>query len=282
MLSAFPSLAAFVASLVGYQIPVVCQPLPQGTVVQATLTLTAPDYLPFSGAVPWPATSDAEAGITGFAPLPPGSSVTVSIGGQTVALPPMPSDTPATDENPPSGGQTGWVVVPLFIVFDQSICDGWTGEDATARGEALLTAIHESMHARWADGDEALTECRALQAFPSELSSLLPSLSDPGPAPAGPGAAPVKPRLKAHTAAWQRAHPKAMKQIRAGWRQQLIRWTQAYGTWRHAYATWTQADAQWEALDGEWVAQQATETQMTAGAQALDASQPAQYHGASC
>jgi len=282
MLPVFPSLAAFVVSLVGYQIPVVCQPLPQGTVVQATISLTAPDYQPFSGTVSWPATSVDAGGLTLPGAFPPGSSVTVAVGGQSVALPPMPADTPDTDENPPTGGATGWVVIPVFIVFDQSICDGWTGDDPASRGRALLTAIHESMHARWADGNEALTECRALQAFPTQLNSLFPVLTDPGAPPVSPGAAPVKPRLTAHTPAWQRAHPVAMQRIRARWKQQLVRWKNAYSTWRQAYTQWTHAHAQWTALEGPWSAQQADEAQMTAAAQALDAAQPPQYHGATC
>lgn len=282
MLPVFPSIAAFVASLVGYQVPVVCQPLPHGTVVQATIASTAPDYTPFSGTVSWPPTPGDEAGITGFVTVPPGASVTVTVGGQSISLPATPAETPATNESPPSGGETGWIEIPAFIVLDQSMCDGWTGDDPAARGRALLTAIHEGMHARWADGDEALTECRALQAFPTELSSLFPALPDPGGAPVGPGAAPPRPRLAARTPAWRRAHPQAERQLRIHWQQQLVRWRQAYGVWQQVDGQWQQADSQWLALDRSRSAQQTEEAQMTAAAVALDAAQPAQYHGATC
>ena len=269
MLPAFPSLAAFVVSIVGYQMPVVCQPLNAGTVVQATISVSAPDYESVSEPLSWPPTSSDSSGLAHFLAAPPGGTVTVSIAGQTVQMPPMPADTPETDEDPPTGGQTGWVAIPVFVVFDQSICDGWTGNDATARGQALLNALYVAMEARWADGNEALTECRAMQAVPTQLDSLFPPLTDPGPVPVAPGAAPVKPRLTPHT-------------TRARWKQQLARWNKAYSTWRTRKAHWAQAYAQWQALESPWLAQQNDEKQLTSAVQAYDASLPAEYHGATC
>jgi len=269
MLPVFPSLVAFVASIVGYQVPVVCQPLPAGTVVQATVTSTAPDYEPLNGQVSWPPTTGDEGALSYFLTVPPGASVTVSIGGQTASLPPTPPDTPATDEDPPTGGETGWVDIPAFVVLDQSTCDGWTGSDATARGQALLLAVFDAMQVRWSDGNLALTECRAMQAIPTQLDNLFPALTDPGPVPVAPKAAPVKPRLTTHT-------------TRARWKQQLARWKQAYSTWRNRKAQWAQAYAQWQALEGPWLAQQNDEKQITAAVQADDAALPAEYHGATC
>jgi hypothetical protein len=269
MLPVFPSLAAFVATIAGYQVPVVCQPLTAGTVVQATVTSTAPDYEPLNGPVSWPPTTGDESGVAFFLVVPPGASVTVSIAGQTVSLPSTPPDTPATDEDPPTGGETGWVDIPAVIVFDQSTCDGWTGSDATARGQALLLAVYEAMEVRWADSNEALTECRAMQAVPTQLDSLFPALTDPGPVPVAPGAAPVKPRLTTHT-------------TRARWKQQLARWSKAYSTWRTRKAHWAQAYAQWQAVEGPWLAQQNDEKQITAAVQADDAALPAEFHGATC
>jgi len=269
MLPVFPSLAAFVVGIVGHPIPVVCQPLTAGTVVQATVSSTAPDYEPLNGPVSWPPTTGDESSLTFFLVVPPGASVTVSIAGQTVSLPPTPPDTPDTDENRPTGGNTGWVDIPAFVAFDQSVCDDWTGTDPTARGQALLLALYEAMSARWADSNEALTECRALQAFPTQLGSLFPALTDPGKVPIAPGAAPVKPRLTKHT-------------TRARWKQELARWKQAYGIWRTSKTHWAQAYAQWQALEAPWLAQQNDEKQITAAVQAYDASLPAEYHGATC
>jgi hypothetical protein len=271
MLPMFPSIAAFVASIVGYQMPVVCQPLPSGTVVQAAITIDAPDYLHDSETAAWPPTSGAPPGVTFFLAVPPDGKVTVAIGGQTVALPPLPGDTPYTDENPTSGGITGWIYIPTFIVLDQSTCDDWTAGGATARGRAMFIAIVQAMQARWADGNEALTECRALQAFPRQLTSLFPTLTNPGNGPVGPGGPPAKPRLTGHsTAALTR------------FRQQLVRWRKADSTWRRASANWAKAYARWKALNDPWRAQLASESQMTAAAQAYDASQPPEYHGATC
>lgn len=269
MLPVFPTLAAFVVAIVGHPLPVVCQSLATGTVVQATVTSTAPDYEPLNGLVSWPPTTGDESSLAYFLVVPPGASVTVSISGQTVSLPPTPPDTPDTDENPPTGGYTGWVDIPAFVVFDQSVCDDWTGSDPTARGQALLLAMYEAMSARWADGNEALTECRALQALPGQLNSLFPTLTDPGKVPVSPGAAPVKPRPAKH------ASPARVK-------QQLARWKQAYSKWRTSKAHWAQAYAQWQTLEGPWLAQQNDEKQITAAVQSDDASLPPEFHGATC
>lgn len=282
MLPVFPSLAAFVASIVGYQIPVVCQPLPSGTVVQAAITINAPDYEAYAATVAWPPTSGTEAGVTFFLAVPPDGKVTVSLDGQTVALPPLPADTPYTDEHPTSGGFTGWVEIPAFVVFDQATCDGWTGADPTARGDALFVAIFHAMQTRWAEGNLALSECRALQAFPTQLASLFPTLPNPGDEPPGPGGPPARPRLAPHTTAWQRAHPAVMKELRVRLTHQLVRWKKVYAGWREAHATWVTAYAQWRALEVPWTEQQTNEAQMTAAEQAYDASAPAEYHGATC
>lgn len=76
-------------------------------------------------------------------------------------------------------GET-WFVngVPRNIVLASIICTEWQGFEAPAKntwaetpdelaGAALLIAVHESEHFRYADTNEAVTECRALRDFPS-------------------------------------------------------------------------------------------------------------------
>jgi hypothetical protein len=259
----FTPLVALISSLVGYQIPVVCQPLPQGTTIQAAISVSAPGYAPFSGQHSWGPTMADAGGVTGpLGYLPPGATVTITVDGVTATLPPVPTDTPDTDENPPPAGYAGWVVIPAFIAIDQGYCDAWTGNDLALRGRALLAAIHEAMHAKYAEGNEALTECRAMQLFPTVLQGLFPAITDPGTAPAGPGPAPVKQRHSSSAA--------------------IARWKRATTHWRDAHAKWQRAYSQWLALDDTWTTQVGEQAAMTAAAQAYDAFLPPEYHGATC
>jgi hypothetical protein len=84
----FTPLVALISSLVGYQIPVVCQPLPQGTTIQAAISVSAPGYAPFSGQHSWGPTMADAGGVTGpLGYLPPGATVTITVDGVTATLP---------------------------------------------------------------------------------------------------------------------------------------------------------------------------------------------------
>jgi len=249
LLPAFPAIAAFVASIVGYPIPVVCQPLPQGT----TITYQASDQYGAASITtpPVPAGRDV-AGMTFPLGIRAGDVVTVSVAGQTVTLPAAPSDTPATQEQPSS---SGYVFIPVLIAIAN--CDDWTSDDPTTRGDALLTAIHESMHAKYADGNEALTECRAMQALPTELASLWPGISNPGTEPTGPS-------LPVRSARWRKIHHAAWRRLLASYRTAFARWLPLDTSWQRAYQSWETYQA------------------ILYAATAMDASEPPQYHGATC
>jgi hypothetical protein len=278
----FLPLATLISSLVGYQLPVFCQSLAQGSTLSANVTISVGgQQVSASGSVQLP--NDA-LGVTVFYWLPAGSTATVSAGGQTETLPTIPGDTPQSHEASPPPYPLGLTPVstPAFIAIDQSLCDGWTRDDPAQRGVALLAAIHESMHAHYADGNEALTECRALKMYPTVLQSLFPSTTSPGPAPTSPGAAPLKPALVHETAAWKRSHAQAWKRILARWKQATGRWQQSYSQWQQAQSQWQQAYNQWSAANDAWNKQSGEETAMTSAAQASDATLPAPYHGATC
>ncbi len=249
MLPAFPAIAAFIASIVGYPIPVVCQPLPTGS----TITFQVAGDLG-STSVTTPALPNNEAGVTWSLPIPIADTITVAVAGQTVTLPPTPGDTPLTHETttPVPGGR---VYIPMFIMIAN--CDGWTSDDPTLRGRTLITAIHEAMHAKYADGNEALTECRAMQALPTELASLWPGVSNPGTEPAGPS-------LPVRSARWRKLHPALWRRLLASYRAATERWTPLDTQWQNAYAVWGNYQA------------------MLGAATAMDASEPPQYHGATC
>jgi len=213
----FPPLVALVASIAGYQIPVVCQPLTPGTSTMATIAVSTAGSEPSTTQGTWPNTT-VEGGLTAFwRYVPPGSVVTVTVAGQTVTLPNTPSDTPYTDENPPPAGLKGEVAVPVFVAIDQADCDKYTSTSAAFRGRALIVAVHEAMHVRYADGNEALTECRAMKTFPYLLTSLFPSIADPGPSPKKPRDHKALTRWKRAYAAWLvRARPwKAQQALEA-------------------------------------------------------------------
>ena len=217
--------------------------------------------------------------------LPAGSTVTVTAGGQRVTLPTIPGDTPRSHESPPPPYPAGStpVATPDFIALDQShVCDAWTSADPSDRGVALLAAIHESMHAHYAEGDEALTECRALQMFPTVLQTLFPAQTNPGPAPTSPGAAPTKPALARETTAWKRTHANRWKRLLAQWNQATGRWRANYSQWQQAQSQWQHVYNQWSVLNNAWNQQLGEEAVMTSAAQAVDASEPAEYHGATC
>lgn len=245
---AFPALAAFIAGIVGYPIPVVCQPLSQGSAITYQVSgqfgVATVNTQQFAG---------TEAGVTQFLGILYGYTITVTVAGQAVTLPPVPPDTPITDENPSHGA--GYVGIPMFIALAN--CDGWTSTEPTQRGQTLLTAIHEAMHAKYADGNEALTECRAMQALPTELAALWPNVSDPG-------AEPPEPLQPTETARWKKSHP-------AAWRRLLA-------AYRARYARWQPVGAQWLNASSDWSNYQAI---LQAAAQ-MDSSEPAQYHGAIC
>jgi hypothetical protein len=202
-LPAFPALAAFIASIVGYQIPVVCQPLTQGTAityqVSGQLGTATLNTQPFSG---------NEAGIMQPLVVPNGDTISITVAAQAMALPTAGADTPLTHEVS-SPIPSGWVVIPVFIALAN--CDGWTSDLPSLRGQTILTAIHEAMHAKYADGNEALTECRAMQALPTELSSLWPGVSDPG-------IEPVAPTLPTRPARWRRLHPSIWRRLLTAYR----------------------------------------------------------------
>jgi hypothetical protein len=44
-------------------------------------------------------------------------------------------------------------------------------------GGALLVVLHEALHLRWNSADEALTQCRALAAFPGIVQRYFPRLN---------------------------------------------------------------------------------------------------------
>lgn len=249
---AFPALAAFVASIVGYPMPVVCQPLPQGT----SLSYQVSGSFGTASLTSSPLPEDL-AGVTLNLGVPIGDVLTITIGGQTVTLPPAPPDTPSTDEQVGQPGQLpgGRVYVPVFIALAN--CEGWTSDDPGLRGRALITAIHEAMHAKFADGNEALTECRALQALPTQLAALWPGVTNPG-------AEPDQPALPARSTRWRKLHP-------ALWRKLLA-------SYRAAYARWLPVDRQWQQSNDEWGIYQ----RVLGGASDMDAEQPPQYHGATC
>jgi hypothetical protein len=249
-LPVFPALAAFIAGIVGYPVPVVCQPLPIGTSITyqlsgqfGTATFNSP-----------PLSVDL---LGAMFPLrvPIGYMLTVTVAGQTVTLPAAPIDSPSTHEQS-SATPPGWVVIPGYIALAN--CDGWTSDIPALRGQTLLAAIHESMHAKYADGNEALTECRAMQALPTELSSLWPDVSDPG---IGPGGAPSRPSRPLR---WRKLHP-------GSWRKVL-------SVYRSAYASWQVAEREWQHASGDWTNYES----VLSAASALDAGEPPQYHGATC
>jgi hypothetical protein len=249
-LPAFPALAAFIASIVGYPVPVVCQPLTEGTSITyqvsghlGTATLSSRPFPSWLLGVMQPLL------------VPVGDTITVTVAGQTVTLPAAPIDTPSTHEQS-SAMPSGWVVIPGYIALAN--CDGWTSDVPALRGETLLAAIHEAMHAKYADGNEALTECRAMQAFPTELSTLWPGMSDPG---IGPGGAPSRPSRPVR---WRKLHPGSWQKVLSGYRS--------------AYASWHAAEAEWQRASGDW----ATYESVSSAASALDAGEPSQYHGATC
>jgi hypothetical protein len=249
-LPVFPALAAFIASIVGYPVPVVCQPLTEGTSITyqvsgqlGTATLSS---APFRG---------DELGVMHSLNVPVGDIITITVAGQTVTLPPAPTDTPLTHESS-RAIPSGWVQIPTYIALAN--CDGWTSDIAALRGQTLLAAVHESMHVKYADGDEALTECRAMQALPTELSSLWPDVSDPG---IGPGGAPRRP---SRSVLWRRHHPGS--------------WQKLLSAYRSAYASWQAAEGQWQQASGDWT----TYESVLAAAGVLDAGEPPQYHGATC
>lgn len=279
----FLPLATLVSSLVGYQLPVACQQLSQGSTVSANITISLGGQ-EVSGPVSLQ-TSHNELGVTVVDWFPAGSTVTVTAGGQTVTLPTIPDDTTDSHEaTPPPSYPTGLtpVLVPMLIGFDQSVCDGWNSADPAQRGVSLIVAIHESMHAHYAESNEALTQCRALQLFPTVLQSLFPVLSSPGAEPVSPGAAPTRPALAHKASVWKRAHPTAWKRILAHWRQATTLWNQSYSQWLQAESQWRAAYTQWAALNNAFTAQTSEEAAMTAAAQLSDAALPPQYHGATC
>jgi hypothetical protein len=253
----FPALSTLITGIVGYQLPVVCEPsLAQGAAISdvslnidyaGRQTTYVPQYPPFS---------DNEDGVTLFASIASGAIVTVSYKGQTATLPPVPATTPRTREAnvPPP-----YAVIPVAIALDVSACSAWTAaRDGTlcgvycgvnSHGAALLVAIHEAMHAKYADGDEALTECRAVQAFPGVMSSLFPALADPGKEPA-------RPKLAAGRL------PSAK--------------------YRAAVARWKKLDATWRVAETAWSNQAAVQAAMTSDAHTDDAHLPPEYHGGSC
>jgi hypothetical protein len=249
-LPVFPALAAFIASIVGYPVPVVCQPLTEGTAityqVSGQLGTATISSRPFIGAL---------LGVMQPLTVPVGDTITITVAGQTVTLPTAPTDTPSTHEQP-SAIPSGWVVIPMYIALAN--CDGWTSDVPALRGQTLLAAIHESMHAKYADGNEALTECRAMQALPTELSSLWPDVSDPG---IGPGGAPSRPSRPLR---WRKLHPGS--------------WRKALSAYRSAYASWQIVEGEWQHANDDWTSYEA----VLSGADALDAGEPPQYHGATC
>ena len=246
---AFPALAAFIASIVGYPMPVLCQPLPEGTAI--SYQISAPQFGSLTvNTQPLPANL---AGVTVTLGAPVGWALTITVGGQTVTLPPIPASTPVTALEP--SHPAGYVYIPIFIALIN--CDGWTSADPTQRGQTLLTAIHEAMHAKYADGDEALTECRALQALPAHLSALWPGAYDPG-------AAPPEPVLPVRDARWRKSHPAA--------------WLRLLTAYRHRYLQWQPVEAHWATASSTWGSYEA----IINAALQMDAGEPAQYHGATC
>lgn len=250
MIPALPALAAFVASIVGYQIPVVCTPV-QGATISYSI-----DGTPYTFTNP---TSNVEGqdGLTLFVGVRPGATTTIGVAGQAVTLPPAPADTPETHEGTYA---PGYVAIPVFIALSPTFCANWTPGDPSAFGSTLLLATHEAMHARFADGNEGLTECRAMKAVPGEITTLWPasaSLRDPG-------AEPDKPSAPHRTRAWRQRHP--------------VLWRRLEAHYRHALAAWRVHDAAWHRAEAAWN----TYTQILDGVRGLDASMPAQYHGVNC
>jgi hypothetical protein len=276
---AFEPLPALITDLVGYQLPVVCEPsLEKGTVIAGiTLTVTyngqttthSPQYGP---------TPDTEAGVTLFASFARGAVVTVSYGGQTAMLPPIPATTPMTaEDNVPSP----YVSVPIAIALDLSVCNIWPSTrpetlcgvycGVNDHGSALLVAIHEAMHARYAEGNEALTECRAVKTYPSVLAAVFPTLVEPSKEPAKP----AKPDPPHKLSSWKTSHPALWKALQTKYRLASARWQAAYRRWKPTHATW-------ENQNTAWTTQQGTKTAMTSGAHAMDVFLPPEYHGGSC
>jgi hypothetical protein len=266
----FLPLATLISNLVGYQLPVVCSPLSQGATITPTITISVAGQQ-VSGSTSATLPNDA-LGVTAVFWFPAGATVTVALNGQTVTLPTIPADTTETHEATPPPLPAGLtpVAVPGLIVLDQTgVCDGWTSSDPAQRGIALLAAVHEAMHAHYAERNEALTECRAMQTLPTVLQTLFPALASPAPPP--PGAEPAKPTAPRRTSAWRRAHAAAWKLLLARWRHATARWQLAHASWQAAQLAYDQ-----------WLTTKTAASAMTAAAQRYDAELPAQYHGASC
>jgi hypothetical protein len=79
-----------------------------------------------------------------------------------------------------------------------------------------------------------------------------------------PGLESIAPTAPKRTARWKKLHS-------AQWRKL----TTAY---RVAFANWVAADAPWQKAYADWSTYQA----ILAAATAMDASEPAQYHGGTC
>lgn len=69
-------------------------------------------------------------------------------------------------------GEVGWALA--YVVLDGSsvihlgptVCDWLKAPKSPTYGEALIVVIHEALHLRYASTDEALTQARAMAAFP--------------------------------------------------------------------------------------------------------------------